>query len=155
MDGGPGPAEFEEVARRLRALATTCEPPVGVGSFDVLYVNERELVVWYSPARDHQTPGEVAIACSAVHAAWAALVERGALDEAALLAIGQSQGAARWLLAILAQLPGVSFLAEPPTLRWRPPEEAVVVAVSETVAEEASQPARRSRKPRAQKARGA
>lgn len=151
MEGGPGPAKFEEVARRLRALATTCEPPVGVGSFDVLYVNERELVVWYSPARDHQQPGEVAIACSAVRAAWAALVERGALDEAGLLAAGQTNRTARWLLAILAQLPGVSFVAEPPTLRWRQPEEAVVVAVTEPAAEETL---KRARKPRTRKATG-
>lgn len=153
MDGGP--AEFEEVARRLRAIARTCEPPVGVGSFDVLYVNERELVVWYSPARDHQKPDEVAISCSAVRAAWSALVERGALDEAALLAIGQSQRTARWLLAILAQLPGVSFVEEPLALRWRPLEESLAVAADEPFEEAAAAPVKRARKPRTRKARGA
>lgn len=152
MDGGP--AEFETVARRLRAIATTCEPPMGVGSFDVLYVNARELVVWYSPARDHQQPGEVAIACSAVSAAWAALVERGALDEAALLSIGQNQKIARWLLAILAQLPGVSFVEEPLALRWRPPEEAAAVTAT-VLPVESPQPRARARKPRARKDRGA
>lgn len=118
MDGGP--PEFEDVARRLRGIATTCEPPVGVGSFDVLYVNERELVVWYSPSRDHQQPGEVAIARTALSNAWEALLGQGRLDEAALLAIGQSNWNARWLLAILAQIPGVCFIAEPLALEWRP-----------------------------------
>ena len=152
MDGGP--AEFEDVARRLRAIATTCEPPVGAGSFDVLYMNARELVVWYSPSRDHHQPGEVAIARSAVCAAWSALVERGALDEATLLAIGQTNWTARWLLAILAQIPGVSFIEEPLSLRWRPQQEAVAVSALSEPVEEAP-PDKRARKPRTRKARGA
>jgi hypothetical protein len=150
MDGGP--AEFEEVARRLRAMATTCAPPVGVGSFDVLYVNERELVVWYSPSREHQRPGEVAIACSALRLAWEALLERGALDEAALLAIGQTNWTTRWLLAILAQLPGVSCVAEPLTLRWSAANlEMVIVAASDP--QEAPPPQPRGKKTRPRKAR--
>lgn len=118
MDGSP--PEFEDVARRLRDIKTTCEPPVGVGSFDFLYVNDHELVVWYSPSRDHQLPGEVVIACAALSLAWETLLGEGRLDEAALLAIGQSNWNARWLLAILAQIPGVSFIAEPLALEWRP-----------------------------------
>lgn len=144
MDGGP--PKFEEVTRRLRAIAATCAPPVGVGSFDVLYVNERELVVWYSPSRDHQQPGEVAIACGAVRSAWTALLERGALDETALLEIGQTNWTARWLLAILAQLPGVRCVAEPLTLEWRP-----LVSAEADQPAAASSPAERSRKPRTRK----
>ncbi|MGH2487379.1 MAG: hypothetical protein ACRDHE_15330, partial [Ktedonobacterales bacterium] len=120
----------ETLARRLRAIATTCAPPVGVGSFDILYVNDRELVVWYSPVRDNQQPGEVAIARSYLRAAWRTLMERGRLDEADLIAVGESNKVARWLLAVLAQAPGVSFVAEPVALEWRA-VEAVAIPTSE------------------------
>jgi hypothetical protein len=109
----------ETLARHLRGVATTCAPPVGVGSFDILYVNDRELVVWYSPVRDNQQPGEVAIARSCLRAAWETLLERGRLDESDLIAIGEGNRIARWLLAVLSQAPGVSFIAEPLALEWR------------------------------------
>lgn len=138
----------ETLARFLRGIATTCAPPLGVGSFDILYVNDRELVVWYSPVRDNQQPGEVAIARSCLRAAWGTLVERGRLDEADFIAIGASNKIARWLLAILAQAPGVSFIAEPVALMWRP-AEMVVIPANEPGAE--TPPDARDRKARARK----
>lgn len=139
----------ETLARHLRGVATTCAPPVGVGSFDILYVNDHELVVWYSPVRDHQQPGEVAIARSRVDAAWGTLLERGRLDEADLIAIGESTKIARWLLAVLAQLPGVTCVAEPLALEWRPAER--VVAAASEAGEKKRQPSARGRKTRAKK----
>jgi hypothetical protein len=119
--GDSGPQDFDGILRHLRRLAAPCEPPVGVGSFDLLYANEREIVVWYSPARDYQQPGEVAISCARLASAWAALSAGKPLDEAALLAHGGSVGSGRWLLALLAQLPGVRVREEPLTLVWDPP----------------------------------
>lgn len=111
---------FEDVLRYLRALATSCEPPVGVGSFDLLYACEREIVVWYSPARDHQQPGEVTIPAARVACAWLALARGELLDEQACERLAGSPALGRWLLALLAQLPGVIVQAEPLTLRAGP-----------------------------------
>lgn len=101
----------------LRGLAGSCEPPVGVGSFVVLYASEREVVVWYSPVREEHREGEVAIPCRWVGAAWGALVAGQVLDEAALEALGEGPAGGRWLLALLAQAPGVE-VRQPLALAW-------------------------------------
>ncbi|HEX9037319.1 MAG TPA: hypothetical protein VF808_10055 [Ktedonobacterales bacterium] len=108
---------FARLLRALRALPGPCEPPVGVGGFDILYASEREVVVWYAPARDGVEQREVAIPGGLVRAAWA-LTRRGApVDEAALRALAASPGRGRWLLALLAQVPGVETRrGEAPTL---------------------------------------
>ena len=108
--------------RRLRALAAPCEPPVGVGAFDVLYANAREVVVWYSPARAEHRAGEVVIATARLAAAWAALTTGSSLDETELARLGDGAAGGRWLLAILAQLPGVTVREEPLALAWLPPD---------------------------------
>jgi hypothetical protein len=120
VSGTGGAAGFESVLRTLRRLPSPCEPPVGVGSFDLLYANEREVVVWYSPAREGHLPGEVAISCARLAAAWAALTAGEAMDEDALVAYGGGLGGGRWLLALLAQLPGVRLREEPLALLWDP-----------------------------------
>ncbi len=117
--------DLEGVLGYLRALATTCEPPVGVGSFDVLYASEREVVVWYSPAREEHREGEVAIPTIWLATAWAALVSGTLLDEEALCRIGAGLAGGRWLLALLAQLPGVRVREEPLVLEWAPASVAV------------------------------
>ena len=92
----------------LRGIAGPCEPPIGVGAFDVLYVNAREVVVWYSPVRPEHQPGEVTIPMAWVAAAWEALTGGEALDEASLTALCEGRaGGARWVQALLAQAPGV------------------------------------------------
>jgi hypothetical protein len=101
----------------LRGLAGACEPPVGVGSFVVLYASEREVVVWYSPVREEHREGEVAIPCRWVGAAWGALVAGQVLDEVALEALGEGPAGGRWLLALLAQAPGVE-VRQPLALAW-------------------------------------
>jgi hypothetical protein len=101
----------------LRGLAATCEPPIGVGSFVVLYASQREVVVWYSPAREEHREGEVSIPCRRVAAAWEALIAGQTLDEAALEALGEGPAGGRWLLALLAQAPGVRVEA-PLALAW-------------------------------------
>lgn len=111
-------SDFEAVLRHLRRLDSSCEPPIGVGSFDVLYASEREVVVWYSPARETHRAGEVAISCAWLAAAWAALAAGEALDEAALEAICGGTAGGRWLLAVLAQLPSVTMRTEPLVLVW-------------------------------------
>jgi hypothetical protein len=112
---------LEAALRSLRAIALPCEPPVGVGSFDVLYAGAREVVVWYSPARPEHRAGEVAIPTARLAAAWGALVSGEALDEVALERLGNGTAGGRWLLALLAQLPGVRVRAEPLALEWCAP----------------------------------
>jgi len=114
----------DELLRRLRLLEQTCEPPVGVGAFDVLYASAVEVVVWYSPARPEHRPGEVAIPTAWLAAAWSALVAGTRLEEAALEELGQGVAGGRWLLAVLAQIPGVVTRVEPLALEWSaPPRE--------------------------------
>src|SRR5258707_635697 len=74
-------ARFADVLRHLRGLASSCEPPIGVGSFDVLYASDAEIVVWYAPLREHQQPGEVTIPAGRLAAAWRALLYGETLDE--------------------------------------------------------------------------
>jgi|RhiMetdeSRZDD1v2_1073273.scaffolds.fasta_scaffold371180_2 hypothetical protein len=113
----------DELLRALRRLERTCEPPIGVGAFDVLYASVVEVVVWYSPARPEHRPGEVAIPTAWLAAAWAALLGGARLEETALEEFGQGVAGGRWLLALLAQLPGVVARAEPLALEWSAPPE--------------------------------
>lgn len=113
-------SDFEQVLAALRDLAYPCAPPIGVGEFDVLYASAREVVVWYSPVREGQRAGEVTIPCARLAAAWAALTSGAALDEAALAEYGAGIAGGRWLLALLALLPGVRVQTEPLTLTWSP-----------------------------------
>lgn len=112
--------EFEQALATLRNLAYPSAPPIGVGEFDVLYASEREVVVWYSPVREGQRAGEVAIPCARLAAAWAALTSGATLDEGALAEYGAGIAGGRWLLALLALLPGVRVQSEPLTLVWSP-----------------------------------
>jgi hypothetical protein len=107
-------ASFAEVLRYLRELGEPCVPPVGIGAFDLLCVGEREILVWYTPARDGHSAGERAIPTRCLADAWEALRAGTAMDEAALAAIGASPITGRWLLALLAQLPGVRVREEGP-----------------------------------------
>ena len=114
----------DELLRRLRLLEQPCEPPIGVGAFDVLYASAVEVVVWYSPARPEHRPGEVAIPTAWLAAAWTALIGGARLEEAALEELGQGVAGGRWLLAVLAQIPGVVTRVEPLALEWAaPPRE--------------------------------
>jgi hypothetical protein len=112
----------------LRLLEQTCEPPIGVGAFDVLYASAVEVVVWYAPARPEHHPGEVAIPTAWLAAAWAALVGGARLEEAALEQLGQGMAGGRWLLAVLAQIPGVVARSEPLALEWSAPPRAPTTA---------------------------
>lgn len=113
---------LEDLLGCLRRCAAACEPPVGVGSFDMLYASSREVVVWYSPARPEHHPGEVAIPTARLSAAWSLLASGAALDESALEQLGQGTAGGRWLLAVLAQVPGVRVRVEPSlALEWSPP----------------------------------
>ena len=125
----------------LRSLAGACQPPVGVGSFVVLYASEREVVVWYSPVREEHREGEVAIPCRWVGAAWRALVAGQMLDEAALEALGEGPAGGRWLLALLAQAPGVE-VRQPLALAWS-------VELAERRLQARKEATRQERKPRA------
>src|SRR5258708_25692783 len=110
MAGGGGDADgarFADVLRHLRGLASSCEPPIGVGSFDVLYASGAEVVVWYAPVREHQQPAEVVIPAARLAPSWRALMRGETLDESALEAHGGRPALRRWLLAPLAPLPGV------------------------------------------------
>jgi hypothetical protein len=118
----------EELLRALRLLERTCEPPIGVGAFDVLYASTVEVVVWYSPARAEHRPGEVAIPTAWLAAAWAALISGARLEESALAELGQGAAGGRWLLAVLAQLPGVVARLEPLALEWSAPPVAPATA---------------------------
>ncbi len=117
-----GMLDFEDVLRYLRSLGAPCEPPIGVGSFLLLYVSAHEVVVWYSPAREAHREGEVTIPCARLAAAWKALIAGETLDEAALEHIGGAASTGRWLLGLLAQIPGVSVRIDPVALLWSPPE---------------------------------
>lgn len=117
---GPNPG-FAGVLAHLRGLAAACEPPIGVGSFLILYASAAEVVVWYSPAREAHREGEVSIPCARLAAAWSALTAGAALDEPALERLGEGPAGGRWLLALLAQLPGVAVRDDPLTLAWQPP----------------------------------
>ncbi len=133
MAGGGGDADgarFADVLCHLRGLASSCEPPIGAGSFDVLYASDAEIVVWYAPVREHQQPDEVAIAAARLAAAWRALMRGETLDEAALEAHGGGPALGRWLLALLAQLPGVRVCPEPLALDWSPPVAVPKVPVA-------------------------
>jgi hypothetical protein len=131
---------LESVLQRLRALAAPCEPPIGVGAFDVLYANAREIVVWYSPARAEHRAGEVAISTARLEAAWTALLGGALLDEAALERLGAGVAGGRWLLAVLAQLPGVRVRDEPLALEWAEPgpPEASADSVAPSLADSPS-----------------
>jgi hypothetical protein len=115
--------EFDEVLAWLRGLAWPCAPPIGVGEFEVLYASAVEVVVWYSPAREGHRVGEVAIPCARLAAAWARLVAGAALDEGALTDLGAGPAGGRWLLALLALLPGARVQSEPLMLTWTPEPE--------------------------------
>ncbi len=146
--GGATPSRvptLEDLLASLRLRASACEPPVGVGSFDLLYASNREVVVWYSPARPEHHPGEVAIPTERLAAAWSALARGEALDEAALERIGEGAALSRWLLAVLAQVPGVRVRLEPSlALEWAPQELRRSDAAPATADVEA--PSRRRRK---------
>ncbi len=131
IGGSERPPRLEDVLSHLRGRAAACEPPIGVGSFDVLYASSREVVVWYSPARPEPRPGEVAIPTARLATAWSALVGGEALDEAALERIAEGAALGRWLLAVLAQVPGVTVREEPSlVLVWAPPPESAREAVA-------------------------
>jgi hypothetical protein len=120
---------FAGVLAHLRGLAAACEPPIGVGSFLVLYASAAEVVVWYSPARETHREGEVSIPCARLAAAWSALTAGATLDEPTLERLGDGPAGGRWLLALLAQLPSVSVRDDPLTLAWQPPIPAAVAVV--------------------------
>ncbi len=125
--GAPAP-EFADVLRHLRALAGPCAPPAGVGSFEPLYANDDEIVVWYTPARQTHDAGEVAIPCARLAAAWARLLAGERLARETLEADGDRPARALWLLALLAQVPGVRCATEPDPLAlwWEQPAEVRV-----------------------------
>jgi hypothetical protein len=141
----------------LRGLAAPCAPPVGVGAFVVLYASAREVVVWYAPAREEHREGEVSIPCRRVAAAWEALVAGETLDEAALEAIGEGPAGGRWLLALLAQAPGVRVRMDSnppaPTLTWsvEEAERRLRPAKEMRTALQVSQKTRRAAKQRGQR----
>src|SRR5690348_14762890 len=120
---------FAGVLAYLRGLAIACEPPIGVGSFLVLYASAAEVVVWYSPARETHREGEVSIPCARLAAAWSALTAGATLDEPALERLGEGPAGGRWLLALLALLPGVVVRDDPLTLAWQPPIPTPVALV--------------------------
>ena len=146
-------AGFADVLCHLRGLALPCFPPVGVGSFDVLYASEREVVVWYSPAREEHRAGEVAIPCARLAAAWRSLMGGEPLDEAALERCGEGVAGGRWLLALLAQLPGVRVQSAPLALVWSPlpPNSHEPPSTAETSRESGSEAIRA--KPRKRRAK--
>jgi hypothetical protein len=113
---------LEDVLACLRAVEWPCAPPIGVGEFEVLYVSAAEVVVWYTPARDGHKIGEVAIPCARIAAAWARLCDGATLDEAGLCEACGGVGMGRWVLALLALIPGASVHAEPLTLVWSQPD---------------------------------
>ncbi|MBF6590747.1 MAG: hypothetical protein IVW57_09490 [Ktedonobacterales bacterium] len=112
--GEDAAGHFTLVLRYLRGLGEPCAPPVGVGSFDLLVVSEREVLVWYTPARAGHIAGERTIPTARLAAAWAALHTGEPLDEATLAQMGTDPAVGRWLLAILAQVPGVRVRTEAP-----------------------------------------
>jgi hypothetical protein len=105
--------EFESVLRYLRTLAEPCAPPTGSGGFDVLYASPLEVVVWYTPARDGQAAREIAIPAELLSTAWGMLCAGGLLDEVTLSSYGLGPAGIQWVLALLAQIPGVQVRQEP------------------------------------------
>ncbi len=103
---------FADFLRYLRTLTGPCIPPIGAGEFDVLYASQREVVVWYAPAREGQTAREVAIPCAPLVAAWGALRDERAVAEARLCALAGGAAGGRWLLVLLAQLPTAQVQAD-------------------------------------------
>ncbi len=93
-------------------MAGPCKPPVGAGSFEILYANTHEVVVWYAPMREGQQAREVAIPCALLLAAWETLMKGEPLTEATLCTLAGGAAGGRWLLVTLAQLPQVSLLAD-------------------------------------------
>lgn len=106
-------ASFGEVIAFLRSLATPCALPGGIGDFDVLFVNEREVGLWLTPGRDGQQGGEHTIPTPCLESAWQALSVEAALEEAALAALAGNRAYGRWLVALLSALPGVGLREEP------------------------------------------
>ena len=113
---------FEEtVLVYLRGLANPCSPPLGTGSFLLLYASRIEVVVWFDPAHDQQrAPGEVLIPSALLASAWEQLHAGRKLDLPALGRIAGGTAGAHWLLALLSLLPGVGFSGEPPAVFWAP-----------------------------------
>jgi hypothetical protein len=124
MADGQDTPDFAGVLRHLRTLSGPCAPPVGIGTFEPLYANDVEVVVWYSPAREAHAAGEVAIPCARLAAAWARLLAGERLAREALEADGDRPGRALWLLALLAQVPGVRAMTDPLVLWWERPTTA-------------------------------
>jgi hypothetical protein len=119
--GSEGPAHeagldaaFAALLRALRALPGPCSPPIGAGAFDILYACEREVVVWYEPARDGVEQREVTIPGALLRDAWALTLRGEPVEEAALRALATGAAGGRWLLALLAQVPGVETRREAP-----------------------------------------
>jgi hypothetical protein len=123
---------FEEsVLAYLRGLADPCAPPLGSGSFLLLYASRIEVVVWFEPAHDQQrAPGEVLIPAALLASAWEQLHISQKLDLPALGQIAGGTAGAHWLLALLSLLPGVSFSREPPAVFWSPGGESPVTALA-------------------------
>ena len=105
------PPPFDMMLRRLRTLEPPCLPPIGSGAFDILFVSELEVCVWYAPARDGQPPREVIIPTPLLRAAWQALADAAAtmqaLDETTLITLATGIAGGRWLATLLTQMPGV------------------------------------------------
>lgn len=118
------PAFENDVLSYLRSLADPCKPPIGAGTFLLLYASRAEVVVWFEPAHDHQrTPGEVLIPATILADAWEQLDAGRSLDLPALAQIAGGAAGAHWLLALLALLPGVGFSTKPPAIFRTPAEE--------------------------------
>jgi len=122
---------FEEsVLAYLRGLADPCSPPLGAGSFLLLYASQIEVVVWFEPAHDQRRPGEVLIPSAMLASAWEQLHASRELDLPALGRIAGGMAGAHWLLALLYLLPGVRFSSEPPAVFWAPQGESAVTALA-------------------------
>jgi hypothetical protein len=122
---------FEEsVLAYLRGLADPCSPPLGAGSFLLLYASRIEVVVWFEPAHDQRGPGEVLIPSPILASAWEQLHASRKLDLPALGRIAGGTSGAHWLLALLSLLPGVGFSREPPAVFWAQEDESAVTALA-------------------------
>jgi len=118
------PPDFATLLAHLRTLAPPCQAPTGgAGSFDILYVCEREVCVWYTPTREGQEAREVIIPGTLLLGGWQAFMRAAhqarALEERELCALAGGAYGGRWLAALLAQLPGVQ--ADLVTVRITPP----------------------------------
>jgi hypothetical protein len=107
-------AAFAALLRALRSIPGPCLPPIGAGAFDVLYACEREVVVWYEPARDGAEQREVTIPGALLRDAWALTLRGEPVEEEALRGLATGAAGGRWLLALLAQVPGVETRREEP-----------------------------------------